>query len=80
MNEHVNTNNCQYLLHIMTDYEMTMNTNLFTGKLKFIRRLLDYLYRKMPKKILYKGRKQEFKILFIYCWIHGMECDNDYWH
>lgn len=52
------------------DYDYKQKSNLFN---------LDSLYRKMPKKLFVKGRKQELEILFMYYWLHDMEGDNDYW-
>ncbi|WP_010245803.1 hypothetical protein [Acetivibrio cellulolyticus] len=52
------------------DYDYKQKSNLFN---------LDSLYRKMPKKLFIKGRKQELEILFMYYWLHEMEGDNDYW-
>ena len=40
---------------------------------------IDSLYRNMPKKSFTKGRKQEFEILFMYCWLHEIDSDDDYW-
>lgn len=32
----------------------------------------------MPKKSFTKGRKQEYKILFMYYWLYDIECNDDY--
>lgn len=53
------------------EYDFRQKGNLFS---------LDYLYRKMPKKPFIKGRKQEFEILMMYYWLHGMVDDKEgYW-
>ncbi|NBJ71532.1 MULTISPECIES: hypothetical protein [Clostridia] len=52
------------------DYDYKQKSNLFN---------LDSLYRKMPKKVFIKGRKQEFEILLMYYWLHDMDGDVDYW-
>jgi hypothetical protein len=34
----------------------------------------------MPKKAFTRGRKQEFEILMIYYWLHGIwEDEDNYW-
>jgi len=33
----------------------------------------------MPKKVFIKGKKQEFEIILMYCWLHEIESDDDYW-
>jgi hypothetical protein len=53
------------------DYDYRQRSNLFN---------IDSLYRKMPKKIYTKGRKQEFEILIMYHWLHSLEGDDHgYW-
>ena len=52
------------------DYDYKQKSNLFG---------LDALYRRMPKKSFLKGRKQELEIVMMYCWLHCIETDNDYW-
>ena len=52
------------------DYNFRQKSNLFN---------LDSLYRKMPKKPYTKGRKQEFEILMMYCWLYSIEGNDGYW-
>lgn len=53
------------------DYDIKQKSNLFN---------IDSLYRKMPKKQLTKGRKQEFEIIMMYYWIHNLEGEDEhYW-
>ncbi len=52
------------------DYDYTQKSNLFG---------LDSLYRNMPKKSFTKGKKQEFEMLLLYCWLHQIESDDEYW-
>lgn len=53
------------------DYDYKQKSNLFN---------LDSLYRRMPKKSFTRGRKQEFEILMMYYWLHGIwEDDDGYW-
>lgn len=53
------------------DYDIKQKSNLFN---------LDSLYRRMPKKLYTKGRKQEFEVLMMYYWLHSLEGDEDgYW-
>ena len=55
---------------MLWDYDYTQKSNLFN---------LDSLYRNMPKKKFIKGKKQEFEILLLYCWLHRIETNEDYW-
>lgn len=41
---------------------------------------LDSLYRSMPKKSFIKGRKQELEAILLYCWLHGVTSDDEYWN
>jgi hypothetical protein len=53
------------------EYDHKQKSNLFN---------LNSLYRRMPKKPYIRGRKQEFEILLMYYWLHGMVGDDDgYW-
>lgn len=52
------------------DYDYRQKSNLFG---------LDSLYRKMPKKSFIRGRKQEFEATLMYCWLHRITSDDDYW-
>ncbi len=53
------------------DYDIRQKSNLFN---------LDSLYRRMPKNAFTRGRKQDFEILMMYYWLHGLEGDPDgYW-
>jgi hypothetical protein len=52
------------------DYDYKQKNNLFG---------LDSLYRNMPKKSFIKGKKQEFEATILYCWLHGVDSDDDYW-
>ncbi|BDF70171.1 hypothetical protein CE91St41_26020 [Oscillospiraceae bacterium] len=53
------------------DYDYRQKSNLFC---------LDSLYRSMPKKSFIKGRKQEFEAVLLYCWLHGVTSDDEYWN
>ena len=52
------------------DYDYKQKSNLFG---------LDALYRNMPKKSFFKGKKQELEVTILYCWLHGVTSDDDYW-
>ncbi|AWC34073.1 hypothetical protein ACRS6Y_07255 [Bacillus cytotoxicus] len=53
------------------EYDIRQKNNLFN---------LDNLYKRMPKKSFIKGKKQEFEILMMYCWLHEIEGDEEnYW-
>lgn len=52
------------------DYDYKQKSNLFN---------LDTLYRNMPKKSFTRGKKQEFEVLLMYCWLHQIQGDNEYW-
>ena len=52
------------------DYDYKQKNNLFG---------LDALYRNMPKKAFIKGKKQEFEAVLMYCWLHGVDGDDEYW-
>lgn len=55
---------------IYWDYDYRQKNNLFG---------LDLLYRKMPKKSFTRGKKQEFEVIMMYCWLHRITKDDDYW-
>lgn len=40
---------------------------------------LDQLYRQLPKKKFIKGKKQELEIVLMYCWLHDIDDDDEYW-
>ena len=52
-------------------YDYKQKNNLFG---------LDALYRNMPKKSFIRGKKQEFEAVLLYCWLHGIDGDDEYWH
>ena len=52
------------------EYDYKNGDNLFN---------IDSLYRNMPKKSFTKGKKQEFEILLMYCWLHEMEGEDEDW-
>lgn len=52
------------------DYDYRQKNNLFG---------LDSMYRRMPKKSFTRGKKQEFEAVLMYCWLHGVTSDNQYW-
>ncbi len=52
------------------DYDYKQKNNLFG---------LDTLYRSMPKKSFIKGKKQELETIMMYCWLHGVTSDEEYW-
>lgn len=56
---------------MLWDYDYKQKSNLFG---------LDSLYRDMPKKSFTKNRKQHFETLLLYCWLHKIETDEDYWN
>ena len=58
------------LSSLIWDYDYKQKSNLFG---------IDLLYRNMPKKRFIKGRKQELEAIIMYCWLHGVTSDNDYW-
>lgn len=55
---------------ILWDYDYKQKNNLFG---------LDSLYRNMPKKKFTRGKKQEFEAVIMYCWLHGVTGDDEYW-
>ncbi|MPM10609.1 hypothetical protein SDC9_56941 [bioreactor metagenome] len=55
---------------VFWDYDYRQKNNLFG---------LDSLYRDMPKKPFVKGKKQEFEVVLMYCWLHSVTSDDDYW-
>lgn len=40
---------------------------------------LDALYKNMPKKVFTIDKKQEFEAVLMYCWLHGITSDAEYW-
>jgi hypothetical protein len=52
------------------DYDYRQKSNLFG---------LDLLYRKMPKKNFTRWKKQEFEAVLMYCWLHSVTNDDEYW-
>ncbi|EMI9085488.1 hypothetical protein QCQ57_000031 [Bacillus wiedmannii] len=53
------------------EYDVKQNNNLFN---------INNLYKRMPKKIFIKGRKQEFEIFMMHFWLHEIEGDGEnYW-
>jgi len=55
---------------LIWDYDYKQKNNLFG---------LDKLYRNMPKKDFTKGRKQDFEVVLMYCWLHIVTNDEAYW-
>lgn len=55
---------------LLWDYDYKQKNNLFG---------LDLLYRNMPKKNFTRGKKQEFEAVLMYCWLHGVNSDDEYW-
>lgn len=53
------------------DYDYKQKSNLFG---------LDALYKNMPKKDFIRGKKQGFEAVIMYCWLHGVSGDDEYWH
>lgn len=53
------------------DYDYKQKSNLFG---------IDSLYRSMPKKSFIKGHKQELEATMLYCWLHSIESDEEYWY
>lgn len=68
--EYSNKTNIKSYQTMLWDYNYTEKSNLFN---------LDSLYRNMPKKKFTKAKKQEFEILLLYCCLHQVETDEDYW-
>lgn len=66
-NEYKNIKVSEYLYW---DYDYKQKNNLFG---------LDNVYRNMPKKNFIKGKKQELEIIMMYCWLHGVTSDDEYW-
>ncbi len=53
------------------EYDIKQKNNLFN---------LNKLYKRIPKKSFIKGKKQEFEMLMMYCWLHEIEGDEEnYW-
>lgn len=55
---------------IFWNYDYKQKNNLFG---------LDLLYRNMPKKSFTRSKKQEFEAVLMYCWLHGVTTDAEYW-
>jgi hypothetical protein len=56
---------------LIWEYDVRQKSNLFG---------LDTLYKNMPKKDFIKGKKQEFEVVLMYCWLHFFSGDKDnYW-
>ena len=56
---------------MLWDYDYKQKSNLFG---------LNSLYQKMPKKPFIRGKKQELEIIMMYCWLHTIESDAEYWY
>lgn len=69
--EGIKNNSFKYPKSMLWDYDYRQKSNLFN---------LDSLYRNMPKKSFAKNRKQQFETLLLYCWLHRIEADDEYWH
>jgi hypothetical protein len=65
-NEYLYKDSC-----LIWEYDVKQKNNLFG---------LDTLYRNMPKKDFVKGKKQEFEVVIMYCWLNFFADDEDnYW-
>lgn len=52
------------------DYDYKQKNNLFN---------INLLYRRLNKSFI-RGKKQYLEILLMYCWLHEIESDENYWH
>ena len=55
---------------LLWEYDYKQKSNLFG---------LDSLYRSMPKKSFIRGKKQEIEAIMLYCWLHDITTDDEYW-
>ena len=55
---------------VFWSYDYKQKNNLFG---------LDNLYRSMPKKCFTRGKKQEFEVILMYCWLHDITKNDEYW-
>lgn len=75
--KHKSKNYDEYSKHKVTyesllwDYDYKQKSNLFG---------LDALYRDMPKKPFIRGKKQYFESIMMYCWLHSIVGDHNYWN
>ena len=66
-----NSKNLNFNDSMLWDYDYKQKSNLFG---------LNSLYQKMPKKPFIRGKKQELEIIMMYCWLHIIESDAEYWY
>lgn len=52
------------------EYDYKQKNNLFN---------INSLYRRISHKPFIRGKKQFLEILLMYCWLHDIEGDEDYW-
>lgn len=52
------------------EYDYKQKSNLFN---------INSLFRKISQKPFIRGRKQFLEILLMYCWLHEIDGDEDYW-
>ncbi len=55
---------------MLWDYDYKQKNNLFG---------IDILYRNIPKKSFITGKKQEIEAVMMYCWLHDIDGEDDYW-
>jgi len=56
--------------YLIWKYDVRQKSNLFG---------LDTLYRNMPQKDFIRGKKQEFEIVLMYCWLNYLDGNDNYW-
>jgi hypothetical protein len=52
------------------EYDYTQKSNLFN---------INSLFRRISKKTFIRGKKQFLEILLMYCWLHEIDGDEEYW-
>ncbi len=67
---HKRRNKGEYSEYIPWNYDYKQKSNLFG---------LDMLYERMPKKSFVQGKKQELEVVMMYCWLHEVHGDKEYW-
>lgn len=52
------------------DYDYRQKINLFN---------VEFIYKQVSDKPFMRGKKQQLETLILYCWLHDMEGDEDYY-
>lgn len=52
------------------EYDYKQKSNLFN---------INSLHRKISSKPFIRGKKQFLEVLLMYCWLHEIDGDEDYW-